>query len=274
MDDRRDIAGIRHGGRGHPLVVDLQSASHRRDKRFRGRLPGGNRIDGIGKPSLRDRWPPPADRSVRIVDRAPVGDAATGIDHKRLRCMGRAEAAAEGLASFPEDREGEGPVLKMGDRLLARHRLVGDDGDQPHRHPVWPSGSGHLLGDLSQPRQRPVGDRAGGGDEDDDIDGVLPVIERVPPALEVGHLDHTGFPNGRKWLRRLESTQNAEAAKTDERYQNRGHDTRATQFNHDITSRERVNSIIGAWGHADNIDFRLQSGRLGSGFLLRVPVDR
>ena len=188
--------------------------------------------------------------------------------------MGGAEAAAEGFTSFPEDREGEGPVLKMGDRLLARHRILGDDGDKPHRHPVWPSGLGDLVGDLSQPRQRPVRDRAGGGNEDDDINRPRPVVERVPPAIEVGRLDHTGFPNGRKRLGRLESTQSAEAEKTDERYQNRGHDARATQFNHDITSRERVNSIIGAWGHADNIDFRLQSGRLGSGFLLRVPVDR
>ena len=114
--------------------------------------------------------------------------------------MGGAEAAAEGLTTFPDDREGEGPILKMDNRLLARHRIIGDNGDKPHRHPVWPSGSGHLLGDLSQPRQRPVGDRAGGGDEDDDINRPRPIVERMPLTIEVSRLDHTGFPNGTKWL--------------------------------------------------------------------------
>lgn len=112
--------------------------------------------------------------------------------------MGGAEAAAEGLTTFPDDREGEGPILKIGDRLVARYRLVGDDGEEPHWLTVWPCGSGHLIGDLSQSRQCAVRNRAGRGDEHDDIDGVLPVIERMPPAVEVSRLDRTGFPRRMK----------------------------------------------------------------------------
>lgn len=101
----------------------------------------------------------------------------------------------------------------MGDRLVARHRFVGDNGDQPHRHTFWPSGSGHLVGDLSQPRQCPVRNRAGVGNEDDDINRPRPVVERVPLTFEVGRLDHTGFPNGmKKNLGSLTSAHNNEGA--------------------------------------------------------------
>ena len=156
MDDRRDIPGIRDGGFQRRLSGDFQSASHWRDERFCRGCSSSDSPDRIGKPALGDGRPPAADRFVRIVDRAPVGDAATGIDHKHLRHMGGTEAAAERLTAFPDDREGEGPLLKTGDRLVAGHRLVGDNGEEPHRRSVRACGSGHLVGDFFQPRQRAV----------------------------------------------------------------------------------------------------------------------
>jgi hypothetical protein len=111
----------------------------------------------------------------------------------------------------------------MSDRLVARHRLLGDNGEEPHRRSVWPGGSGHLVGDLSQSRQCAVRNRAGRGEEHDDIDGVLPVIERMPPTVEVSRLDRTGFPRGmKKNLGSLTSAHNNQGAdKAADRHENR-----------------------------------------------------